>query len=145
MDNIKEKDINNYLIVNAMSFGLKYCKSELPIGDIRIDIFAINNKNVPCVIELKKIRDRHTVGQVMHYLSIIELYKDKIELEINKVIKISNIKWNEKIGICIAPEFTESDYISANDDFIKKKVHLYQYNIIKNADKDIFSLNLEYK
>jgi hypothetical protein len=136
-----EKEVIDYLNKNYKSFGFKFSKKELSIGNLRIDIFAIDKNDVPYIIELKKIKSKHVVGQAFHYLTSISPFKDKIENEIN----IFNIKWDERIAICVAPEFYLDDYNAAKDIIIDGKVNLYQYSLIRNSRNKIFSLNLEYK
>lgn len=75
---MKENELRDFFFKSLSVYGLKHGKKELSIAGLRIDIFAIDAKHTPYVIEFKKEQDRHIVGQAAHYLSLIPTYKQHI-------------------------------------------------------------------
>ncbi|MDR0354959.1 MAG: hypothetical protein LBJ64_04410 [Deltaproteobacteria bacterium] len=141
MTNISEKDIQNYLVKNSESYGLIFAEKEVTIAGLRIDIFALDKEHNPYILEIKKDKDRHIVGQAIQYYFLIKLYKEEIEKKIN----FYDIKWDNLSVICLAKEFLERDYQAVEDEKIKNVFHLYIFNIITTNRDTIFSLNLVYK
>jgi hypothetical protein len=137
---MKEFEIRDFFFNALSTYGLKYGKKELSIEGLRIDIFAIDKNHVPYIIEFKKDKNRHIVGQAAQYLSLIPTFNEQIEKSIN----FYDIKWDKLMVLCVAPDFLERDYKAAEYEPLKRKVHFYTFKIIKNSRNQIFSLNLEY-
>ncbi len=137
---MNENDIRNFFYDSLSSYGLIYGKKELVIEGLRIDIFAIDKKHSPYIIEFKKSKNRHIVGQAAQYLALVPLFREQI----SKSINFYDINWNELTIICIAPGFLERDFISSKYEPLKGKIHFYNFEIIKNSRKQIFSLNINY-
>jgi hypothetical protein len=137
---MKEYEIRDFFFNALSTYGLKYGKKELSVDGLRIDIFAIDKNHTPYIIEFKKEKNRHIVGQAAQYLSLIPTFDEKIEKEIN----FYDIKWSKLMVLCVAPDFMERDYKAAEYEPLKGKIHFYTFQVIKNSRGQIFSLNLEY-
>ncbi|GHT66353.1 hypothetical protein FACS189452_02100 [Bacteroidia bacterium] len=137
---MKEFEIRDFFYDALSSYGLKYGKKELSVEGLRIDIFAIDNKHIPYIIEFKKDKNRHIVGQAAQYLALVPTYKEQIEKKLN----FYDIKWEYLKIICIAPDFAERDFTAAEYDPLKGRIHFYNYKIIENSRKQISSLNVNY-
>jgi hypothetical protein len=83
MKTIKENEIRDYLDKNSKSYGLIFSKTKLSIAGLHIDIFGIDRDHIPYIFEIKKGKDRHIIGQTIHYYLAIQTDKDKIMNEIN--------------------------------------------------------------
>jgi hypothetical protein len=136
-----EFEIRDFFFDALSTYGLKYGQKELSLSGLRIDIFAIDNKHSPYIIEFKKDKDRHIVGQAATYLSLVPTYDKEIEKKIN----FFDIRWENLKVICIASSFLDRDYKAAEYDPLKGRIHFYCFSIIKTGRSKIFSLNLMYK
>ena len=121
----KEKEIQDYFLLNKLNYGIKYAIKELNIDNLRIDIFAIGQNNVPYIIELKKDRNKYIVGQAIQYMTIINKYTLRIENDLN----YNNIEWNKLCVICIAPDFYERDYSAYKYCSLNNKIHFYRLSV----------------
>jgi hypothetical protein len=137
---MQEFEIRNFFYNAMADYGLVCGKKELNIAGLRIDIFAIDEKHNPYIIEFKKDKNRHIVGQSAQYLALVPTYKEQIQNELN----FSNINWSNLNVLCIAEKFRERDYKAAEYEPLKGKVHFYVFKIIRNTRNKIFSLNLDY-
>ena len=137
---MKEQEIRDFFFKALSTYGLKYGKKELSVEGLRIDIFAVDRNHIPYIIEFKKEKNRHIVGQAAQYLSLIPTFNEQIEKEIN----FYDIKWDKLMVLCIAPDFMERDHKAAEYAPLRGKVHFYTFKILQNSRKQIFSLNLAY-
>ena len=137
----KEFEIRDFFFEAKSTYGFKYGKKELSIEGLRIDIFAIDENHTPYIIEFKKEKDRHIVGQAAMYLSLVPTYSE----EIAKKINFYDIKWEKLTVLCIAPKFLERDYKAALNEPLKGRIHFYTFDIIQNSRKQVSSLNLNYQ
>lgn len=137
-----EKDVRDFFYKTKENYNLVAGQKELYIDGLRIDIFAIDRKGNPFIIEFKKDKNRHVVGQSAHYLALIPSKHKEIEKKLNFL----NINWTNLKVLCIAKSFNQRDFDALNFEPIKDRVFLYQYDIIKDyREKAIFSLDLTYK
>lgn len=139
--NIDESKIRDFFFEAISSYGLIHAKKELTIDGLRIDIFAIDKNHIPYIIEFKKNKNRHIVGQAAQYLALIPAYKKEVEKSIN----FYEIKWDLLKVLCIAPSFHERDFLSSKYEPFKNRIHFYQYKVITNTRNRVFSLNIDYK
>ncbi len=136
-----ERDVRDFFFKTKENYNLVAGQKELYIDGLRIDIFAIDKKGNPFIIEFKKDKNRHIVGQSAHYLALIPSKHQDIE----KKLKFFNINWANLKVLCIAKSFNQRDFDALNFEPIKDRVFLYQYNIIKDyREKAIFGLDLVY-
>ena len=138
---MQELEIRDFFHEVMSEYGLICGIKELNIDGLRIDIFAIDAMHNPFIIEFKKDKNRHIVGQSAHYLALVPTYKEQIQKKLN----LSDINWNNLTVLCIAKEFKERDYKAAEFEPLNKRVHFYTFNIVHNTRNKIFSLNLDYK
>lgn len=137
---MNESEIRDFFYEALPTYGLKHGKKELSVAGLRIDIFAIDVKHMPYIIEFKKAKNRHMVGQAAQYLSLVPTYKDEIEKSIN----FYDIRWDKLRILCIAPEFADRDFEAAEFKPLKGRVHFYKFRAVQNTRNKVFSLNLEY-
>jgi len=140
MENILEADIRDFFFKGAESYGFIKVQKELSIDGLRIDIFAIDKDHNPYVIEFKKEKARHIVGQGAMYLALAPSYRN----EICKKIEFYDINWNNLKVILIAPDFFDRDLTAGKYDPLKGRIHFYSFNIVLNRNKDIFGLSMAY-
>ncbi|MDR2192787.1 MAG: hypothetical protein LBO62_07930 [Endomicrobium sp.] len=138
--NINEFAIRDFFYNSLQTYGLKIGYKELSIEGLRIDIFAIDAKHNPYILEFKKGKDRHIVGQAAQYLALIPTYRQQIEKKLN----FFDIKWDNIKIICIAQSFSKRDFQAANYAPLKEKVYFYSFQITLNSRGKIFALNLKY-
>jgi len=137
---ITEAHIRDFFYESATSYGFVKVEKELSVEGLRIDIFAIDSDHVPYIIEFKKKKDRHIVGQAAQYLAIVPAYRE----EISKKISFHKIDWDALSILLIAPDYYERDLTAANYNPLQNKVHFYTYKIVKNARSQIFGIPLKY-
>lgn len=140
MSNISETTVRDFFYDAATSYGFINVNKELSIEGLRIDIFAIDSNHNPYIIEFKKKKDRHIVGQSAQYLAIAPTYKD----EISKKINFYTINWENLNIILVAPSYYDRDLTAANYAPLKDKVHFYTYKVIETSRKKVFGLQLKY-
>lgn len=138
---MNESEVRDFFFKALSSYGLKHGKKELSIEGLRIDIFAVDKQHIPYIIEFKKNKNRHIVGQAAQYLSLIPTYKNEVE----KALNFYDINWPLLKVLCVAPDFLKRDFTASEYEPLKGKVHFYEYQIIKNSRNQIFSLNINYK
>lgn len=137
-----EKDIRDFFFKTKENYNLVAGQKELYIDGLRIDIFAVDRQGNPFIIEFKKDKNRHIVGQSAHYLALIPSKHEDIEKKLN----FFNINWSNLKVLCIAKSFNQRDFDALNFEPIKNRVFLYEYNIIKDyRENGIFSLDMTYK
>jgi hypothetical protein len=137
---MKELEIRDYFFDRIIAYGLKYGIKELTVELLRIDIFAIGQDNTPYIIEFKKTKDKHIVGQAAQYLSLVPVFKKQIEHEIN----FYEVKWENLQILCLAPGFYERDFTAYKYDPLKGKIHFYECNALENNSKQVAVLDIEY-
>ncbi len=136
-----EKDVRDFFFKTKENYNLVAGHKELYIDGLRIDIFAVDKQGNPFIIEFKKDKNRHIVGQSAHYLALIPSKHQDIE----KKLSYFNVNWTNLKVLCIAKSFNQRDFDALNFEPIKDRVFLYQYNIIKDyREKAIFGLDLIY-
>lgn len=140
MKETTETHVRDFFYDAATSYGFVKAEKELVIERLRIDIFAIDTNHNPYIIEFKKKKDRHIVGQAAQYLAIVPSYQE----EISKKINFYQINWDNLNIILIAPAYYERDLTAANYTPLQNKVHFYIYKVVKNSRKQIFGLPLTY-
>ncbi|NTW49500.1 MAG: hypothetical protein HGB19_07225 [Chlorobiales bacterium] len=140
MSKIKESDIRDFFYNASTSYGFIHAEKELTIEGLRIDIFAIDSKHNPCIIEFKTSKNRHIVGQAAQYLAIVPSYHK----EISKKIKFHTINWENLSIVLIAPDFYDRDLTAANYAPLQNKVHFYTYKTIQNSREKVFGLQIKY-
>jgi hypothetical protein len=137
---MKESEIRDFFFEALPSYGLKHGKKELSVAGLRVDIFAIDSRHAPFIIEFKKSKNRHIVGQAAQYLSLVPTYKEQIEKDLN----FYDIRWDSLKVLCIAPDFVQRDFEAAENDPLKGRVHFYEYKTVENTRNRVFSLNIKY-
>jgi len=138
---MQEKHIRDFFFKTKENYRLIAGQKELSVNRLRIDVFAVNKRGDPFIIEFKKDKSNHIVGQSAQYLALIQSRHVEIETKLNH----SGINWNNLKVLLIAKTFNARDHESLNYAPIKGRVFLYQYEIIKDyRQKEIVSLNLEY-
>lgn len=136
-----EKDVRDFFFKIKENYNLVAGQKEFYIDGLRIDIFAVDKQGNPFIIEFKKDKNRHIVGQSAHYLALIPPKHSDIEKRLNYF----NINWPNLKVLCIAKSFNQRDFDALKFEPIKDRVFLYQYNIIKDyRGKTIFGLDLIY-
>ena len=136
---MKKIEIIDYFYNKLSDYDLKFGRKELKIKELRIDIFAIGKDNTPFIIEIKRDKNRHIVGQALQYFSLVIMHRKKIE----NIIGISEINWNDLKILFFAPDFYERDYCVYNSGPLSGRVHFYKFEIIKN-NTEIILLDFEY-
>ena len=136
-----EKDVRDFFFKTKENYNLIVGQTELNIDGLRIDVFAVDNQGNPFIIEFKKDKNRHIVGQSAHYLALIPTKHKEIE----KKLQCFNINWNNLKVLCIAKSFNQRDFDALNFDPIKGRVYLYEYKIVKDyRQNSIFGIDLFY-
>jgi hypothetical protein len=140
MVNIQESDIRDFFFEAISTYGFITAQKELNIEGFRVDIFAIDKDHNPYVIEFKKVKSKHIVGQAGHYLALAPSCIDGISKKLN----FFDINWNNLKVILIAPDFFESDLTAGHFDPLKGRIHFYSFNIVLTRKKNIFGLSMSY-
>ncbi|GAK56150.1 hypothetical protein U27_03112 [Candidatus Vecturithrix granuli] len=140
MKGITEAHIRDFFYDAATSYGFVKAEKELIIEGLRIDMFAIDVNHNPFIIEFKKKKDRHIVGQAAQYLAIVPSYQE----EIAKKISFYQINWEHLRVILVAPAYYQRDLTAANYTPLQNRVHFYTYKVVQNSRKQIFGLPLTY-
>lgn len=89
-------------------FGLEFVKSEISIGNLRIDTLAFDNETKSFVIiEYKKDKNFSVIDQGFAYLSLLLNNKADIIIEYNecknKSLKRVDVDWSQTRVIFISP------------------------------------------
>jgi|GEM_PF-2471809 hypothetical protein len=138
----QESDIQNFFYESIESYGFIHAYKELNVEGLRIDIFAIDKKHDPFIIEFKKKKDRHIVGQSAQYLAVLPSYKD----EIAKKINFFQINWEKLSVLLVAPSFNDRDFQAATYQPLKNRIHFFKVIIKRDYRKEkIFGLRLTYE
>ena len=108
-----EKQIQRLTEKNLNSiFGLEFVKSEVNLGNLRIDTFALDNETRSFVIiEYKQGKNFSVIDQGYAYLALLLNNKADFILEYNesknKNLKRGDIDWSQSRVIFISPQFTK--------------------------------------
>ncbi len=108
-----EKEIQRITEENLKEiFGLEFVKSEVALGNLRIDTLAFDNETKSFVIiEYKKDKNFSVIDQGYAYLALLLNNKADFILEYNefknKNLKRENIDWSQSKIIFISPQFTK--------------------------------------
>ena len=137
-----ESEIQKFFYESIESYGFIHAHRELTVEGLRADIFAIDKNHNPFIIEFKKKKDRHIVGQSAQYLAVFPSYQE----EISKKINFFQIYWDNLSVLLIAPNFKERDYTAATYQPLKNRVHFFKFKIKQDYRKEkIFGLRLTYE
>lgn len=137
-----EKDIRDFFFKAKENYNLVAGQKELNIDGLRIDIFAVDKQGNPFIIEFKKDKNRHIIGQSAQYLALIPTKQQEIERKLN----FFNINWDNLKVLCIAKSFNQRDFEALKFEPIKGRVFLYEYKVLKDyREKSIFGLEIIYK
>jgi len=108
-----EKEIQKITEQNLKDiFGLEFIKSEVSLGNLRIDTLAFDNETKSFVIiEYKKDKNFSVIDQGYAYLALLLNNKADFILEYNecknKGLKRGNVDWSQSKVIFISPQFTK--------------------------------------
>jgi predicted transport protein len=108
-----EKEIQRITEQNLKEiFGLEFVKSEVALGNLRIDTLAFDNETKSFVIiEYKKDKNFSVIDQGYAYLALLLNNKADFILEYNefknKSLKRGDIDWSQSRVIFISPQFTK--------------------------------------
>lgn len=137
---VTEGAIRDFFYNAASTYGFVSVQKELNVGGLRIDIFAVDANHNPYIIEFKRKKDRHIVGQSAQYLAIVPSY----QREISKKISFHAINWDSLNVILIAQEYFERDLAAAKYAPLKDRVHFYTCRAIETSRQKVFGLQLKY-
>lgn len=140
MNETSETTVRNFFYNAATTYGFIHAEKELTVEGLRMDTFAIDANHNPCIIEFKKNKNRHIVGQAAQYIAIVPSYQE----EISRKIKFSQINWKNLTIILVAPSYYERDLTAENYAPLQNKVHFYTYKIVPTSREKIFGLQLRY-
>jgi len=108
-----EKEIQRITEQNLKEiFGLEFVKSEVSLGNLRIDTLAFDNEAKSFVIiEYKKDKNFSVIDQGYAYLALLLNNKADFILEYNecknKSLKRDDVDWSQSKIIFISPQFTK--------------------------------------
>jgi len=108
----KEKEIQRLTEQNLREiFGLEFVKTEVSLGNLRIDTLAFDKEtNSFVIIEYKKDKNFSVIDQGYAYLALLLNNKADFILEYNecknKSLKRDNIDWSQSRVMFISPQFT---------------------------------------
>lgn len=140
MQGVTEETIRDFFYNAASNYGFVCVKKELNVGGLRIDIFAVDGNHNPYIIEFKRKKDRHIVGQSAQYLAIVPSY----QREISRKISFHAINWDSLNVILIAQDYFERDLTAAKYAPLKDRVHFYTCRAIETSRQKVFGLQLKY-
>jgi hypothetical protein len=115
-----EKDIQSLVENNTETFfGLEFIKSELSVGNYRIDSLCFDSENNSFVIiEYKKGSSYSVIDQGYTYLQLLLNNKSDFLLTLsqyyNKVLRIEEIDWSQSKIIFVSPSFNSYQKDSVN-------------------------------
>lgn len=137
-----EKQIRDFFYDSAKSYNFAVAQKELNIKNLKIDVFAIDKKHNPFIIEFKKSKNKHIVGQASQYLALAQSLKE----EISQKVDFYQINWQNLKVLLFAPDFESRDYEASNYEPLKGKVHFFTYSVVKDyREEKIFGLKLDYQ
>jgi hypothetical protein len=137
-----EKQIRDFFCESAKSYNFVVAQKELNIKKLRIDVFVIDKEHNPFIIEFKKSRNRHIIGQASQYLALAQSLKEEISQKVN----FYQINWQNLKVLLFAPDFDRRDYEAANYEPLKGKVHFFTYSVVKDyREEKVFGLKLTYQ
>lgn len=108
-----EKEIQKIVEQNLNElFNLEFIRSEISLGNLRIDTLAFDNEtNSFVIIEYKKDRNFSVIDQGYAYLAMLLNNKADFILEYNeskdKSLKKGDIDWSQSKIMFISPQFTK--------------------------------------
>ena len=115
-----EKDLQSLVETNTEPFfGLEFIKSELSVGNYRIDSLCFDSENNSFVIiEYKKGSSYSVIDQGYTYLQLLLNNKSDFLLTLsqhyNKVLRIEEIDWSQSKIIFVSPSFNSYQKDSVN-------------------------------
>lgn len=95
--------------------GYKFIRNEFPVGDKRIDAVAYDTTAKSFVfIEYKNLKSKNVLGQAAGYLKRLEDQRAEFVLAYNEAtkshLKKSDVAWDKRKMVVIAPSFTSEQY-----------------------------------
>jgi predicted transport protein len=132
-----EKDIQSLTEQNLSEiFGLTFVKSELQLGDLRIDTLAFDESTGSFVIlEYKRDRSFSIIDQGFAYLSLMLNQKAEFILEYNEqlgqTLKREDIDWSQSRVLFIANSFTVHQQNAIN--FKDLPIQLWEVKVFENG------------
>jgi len=115
-----EKKIQSLTEKNLSSvFGLEFVRSEVALGNLRIDTLAFDNKTRSFVIiEYKQGKKYSVIDQGYAYLALLLNNKADFILEYNesknKNLKRKDVDWSQSKVIFISPQFSKYQRLAIN-------------------------------
>ena len=131
-----EKEIQRLTEQNLKEiFGLEFVKSEVSLGNLRIDTLAFDNEPKSFVIiEYKKDKNFSVIDQGYAYLALLLNNKADFILEYNecknKSLKRDDVDWSQSKVIFISPQFTKYQRQAIN--FKDLPIELWEVNKYEN-------------
>ncbi|WNZ28480.1 MAG: hypothetical protein IAX21_07370 [Candidatus Bathyarchaeota archaeon] len=112
IQSLTEKNLNQ-------TFGLEFVKSEVTLGNLRIDTLAFDNETRSfVVIEYKQGKNFSVIDQGYAYLALLLNNKADFILEFNesknKNLKRGDVDWSQSRVIFISPQFTKYQRLAIN-------------------------------
>jgi len=138
----KEKEIQKFTEPNLEEiFGLEFIKSEVTLGNLRIDTLAFDNEAKSFVIiEYKKDENFSVIDQGYAYLALLLNNKADFILEYNecknKSLSRGSLDWSQSKIVFITPQFTKYQRQAIN--FKDLPIELWEVNKYEN---DTISFN----
>lgn len=148
LKNLKEKPFDlerdiQHLVENNIDklFELQFIKSELTVGNYRIDTLCFDNENNSFVIiEYKKGKSYSVIDQGYTYLQLLLNNKSDFVLTLshfkNKIFRVEDIDWSQSRIIFVSPSFNSYQRDSVN--FKNIPFELYE---IKRFENNTFILD----
>ena len=117
-------------------FGCEFVKSELALGNLRIDTLAFDNENNSfIIIEYKIDQSFSVVDQGYAYLGLLLNNKAEFILEYNErnsqSLKRDNVDWSQSKVIFVSPQFTKYQKQAIN--FRDLPIELWEVSKFENG------------
>ncbi|GIW62286.1 MAG: hypothetical protein KatS3mg090_0112 [Patescibacteria group bacterium] len=131
-----EKEIQKITESNLQKiFNLDFVKSEVSLGNLRIDTLAFDEETKSfVVIEYKKDKNFSVIDQGYAYLALLLNNKADFILKYNecknKILKKGDIDWSQSKVIFISPQFTKYQKQAIN--FKDLPIELWEINKYEN-------------
>lgn len=132
-----EKEIQRITEENLNEiFGLEFVKSEVALGNLRIDTLAFDNETKSFVIiEYKNVKNFSVIDQGYAYLALLLSNKANFILEYNetknKNLKREDVDWSQSKVIFISPQFTQYQMKAIN--FRDLPIELWEISKYENG------------
>ena len=142
LERIKEVDFKNEKEIQKITesnlkkiFSLELVKSELPLGNLRIDTLAFDEEETSfLIIEYKKDKNFSVIDQGFAYLALLLNNKADFILEYNEnkdgILKKGDVDWSQSKIIFISPKFTKYQKLAI--DFKDLPIELWEITNYEN-------------